>query len=102
MDFAKEVKESTGGDGVDLIVNSLSGDFIPKSLEVLSKDGRFIEIGKADIWSEEQVRSFRADIKYEYVDLVEITQSSPEKIISTLKELVKQFEEGKLSALPIH
>ncbi len=49
LDFAEEVMSVTNGEGVDVILNSLSGEFIQKSLSVLAEDGCFLEIGKRDI-----------------------------------------------------
>ena len=37
------------GEGVDLIVDSLSGDAITKGLEILRPGGRFVEIGAAGV-----------------------------------------------------
>ena len=36
----------TGGRGVDLVLNSLSGELAEASFGVLVRGGRFIEIGK--------------------------------------------------------
>jgi NADPH:quinone reductase-like Zn-dependent oxidoreductase len=41
LDFADEVMELTGGEGVDVVLNSLAGEFIPKSLSVLRSAGDF-------------------------------------------------------------
>ncbi|MFN2166554.1 MAG: zinc-binding dehydrogenase [Anaerolineae bacterium] len=50
LDFAGEVMAATDGRGVDVVLNSLAGEFIPQSLAVLSRGGRFLEIGKVGIW----------------------------------------------------
>src|SRR5260370_23111464 len=44
LDFAQGVMQLTGGRGVDLILNSLVEEFIPKSLSILAAGGRFVEI----------------------------------------------------------
>ena len=49
LDFAEEVMTLTNGEGVDVVLNSLSGEFIPKSLSTLRGGGRFLEIGMVDI-----------------------------------------------------
>jgi len=49
LDFADQVKEITNGEGVDVVLNSLAGDFIPKSLSILRPYGRFLELGVKDI-----------------------------------------------------
>jgi NADPH:quinone reductase-like Zn-dependent oxidoreductase len=43
------VREATGGEGVDVVLNALAGPFIPASLALLRPQGRFIEIGKRDL-----------------------------------------------------
>ncbi|MFF7725572.1 SDR family NAD(P)-dependent oxidoreductase [Streptomyces sp. NPDC008001] len=50
LDFVPRVRELTGGRGVDIVVNSLSGEAIARSLDLLRPNGRFIELGKRDIF----------------------------------------------------
>jgi len=50
LDFADEVLRFTNGRGVDVVLNSLAGDFQQKSLEVCAPLGRFVEIGKRDLF----------------------------------------------------
>ncbi|WP_372405093.1 SDR family NAD(P)-dependent oxidoreductase [Streptomyces luteireticuli] len=46
--FADRVRDLTGGEGVDVVLNSLAGEALVRSLELLGHDGRFIELGKRD------------------------------------------------------
>jgi NADPH:quinone reductase-like Zn-dependent oxidoreductase/acyl carrier protein len=48
--FANEVRRITNGEGIDVVLNSLGGDFIATSLELLRRHGRFLELGKRDIF----------------------------------------------------
>src|SRR5262249_19829521 len=48
--FADEVLSVTGGQGVDLVLNSLTGAAIERGLALLAPYGRFLEIGKKDIY----------------------------------------------------
>src|SRR4029079_19590322 len=41
--------EATGGQGVDVVLDALAGEFVDATLELLPRGGRFIEMGKADI-----------------------------------------------------
>lgn len=52
LDFVGQVREWTGGRGVDAVLNSLSGEFLVQSLGLLAPFGRFLEIGKMDLFSE--------------------------------------------------
>jgi len=59
--FADEVLKATGGAGVDVILNSLAGDAIPRNLRLLRPFGRMLELGKRDFYENSQVglRPFR-------------------------------------------
>ncbi|OKH23568.1 polyketide synthase [Hydrococcus rivularis NIES-593] len=99
LDFAEKVMSITQGEGVDIVLNSLAGEFIPKSLSVLSARGRFIEIGKNDVWDAKQVARLKPDISYFLVDLVQVTQQQPDLIQSILCQLMQQFQAGNLKPL---
>ena len=59
LDFAEEIRARTDSRGVDIILNSLTGEgFIAKSVSVLAQNGRFLELAKRDIWSPEQMAQF--------------------------------------------
>ncbi|MBW4537315.1 MAG: SDR family NAD(P)-dependent oxidoreductase [Pleurocapsa minor HA4230-MV1] len=87
LDFAEEIISATNGKGVDVVLNSLSGEFIAKSIAVLNKHGRLIEIGKQGIWSPSEVAQVEPSINYSIVDLWQITQDKPELIQQMLREL---------------
>ncbi|MET7419856.1 type I polyketide synthase [Dactylosporangium sp. NPDC005555] len=69
--FADGILERTGGAGVDLVLNSLNGEFIPAGLRALAPGGRFVELGKLDVWTPEQMRAARPDVTYACFDLSE-------------------------------
>jgi myxalamid-type polyketide synthase MxaB len=100
LDFADTVMECTGGQGVDIVLNSLAGEYIPKSLSVLGANGRFVEIGKRDIWDERQVAQLRSDVSYFVFDLGEVRLQDPALIRSMLCELMQAFEARALKPLP--
>ena len=98
LEFAEQVMALTNGEGVDVVLNSLNGEFIDKSFEILGKGGRFVEIGKLGIWDEQKVQTLRPDVHYFPFDLGEI---EPSLISSMLEELMAMFREGSLKALPL-
>ncbi|MBE9045186.1 type I polyketide synthase [Pleurocapsales cyanobacterium LEGE 10410] len=100
LDFAQEVKNTTQGQGVDIVLNSLNGEFIPKSIDTLGEGGRFVEIGKIGVWSASQVAAKRADISYFPFDLLEVAEQNPGLIAQMLRELMQQFRQGILQPLP--
>ena len=50
LDFADEIHSITNGEGVDVILNSLPDAYIQKGLDILAPYGRFLEIGKRDVY----------------------------------------------------
>jgi myxalamid-type polyketide synthase MxaB len=100
LDYADEIISLTGGKGVDIVLNSLNGDFIPKNLEILAEGGRFVEIGKVGIWSHQEVAAKRSDVNYYPFDLLEISQENPDLIETLLTQLRQQFVNQQLQPLP--
>ncbi|NJR16078.1 MAG: SDR family NAD(P)-dependent oxidoreductase [Calothrix sp. CSU_2_0] len=100
LDFSEEILAQTQGEGVDIILNSLTGDFIPRSLAVLKPQGQFIELGKIGIWQAEQVRQIKPDINYFLVDLVDLCRRKPELIQSIFQNILQEFSRNKLQSLP--
>jgi fatty acid synthase len=48
-DFEQHVRHATRGRGVDIVLNSLSGEMLQASIRCLAQHGRFLEIGKMDL-----------------------------------------------------
>ncbi|GAB4460440.1 MAG: hypothetical protein OHK0037_07690 [Elainellaceae cyanobacterium] len=99
LEFADQIAKVTNGRGVDVVLNSLNGDYIPRSLELLSPQGRFVEIGKLGIWTAEQVHALRPDVDYFSFDLLEVSKEEPDSIAALLNELTAQFQRGELRPL---
>ena len=99
-DFADEVLRLTEGAGVDVVLNSLTGEMIPASLRVLASDGRFVEIGKLGIWSPEDVAAERPDVEYHTFDLGEVLEADRALHQSLRADLLAGFRDGSLRALP--
>ncbi len=100
LDFADDIMAMTNGQGVDVVLNSFSGEFIPKGLSLLAPQGRFLEIGKRDIWTEQQVDQFRPDISYHIIDLMSVGHNQPQQIQQMLHELQRQFDSGEITVSP--
>ena len=98
-DFADELMEVTGGRGVDVVLNSLNGNFIPRSLDVLRQGGRFVEIGKIGIWDAAQVDEVRPDVEYLPFDLWNVSQNDPGLIRTMFEDLTQWMESGRLKPL---
>lgn len=100
LDFADEVLAATGGQGVDIVLNSLSGEFIPKGLSALRRGGRFVEIGRVGIWDEAQVARQRPDVAYLPFDLMDAVQSTPGLMREMLVELAGRLDRRTFRPLP--
>jgi acyl transferase domain-containing protein/NADPH:quinone reductase-like Zn-dependent oxidoreductase/short-subunit dehydrogenase len=101
LDFADAIRPATGGEGVDVVLNSLTDEFIPASLDLLRPGGRFIEIGKRGIWDHDQVARHRPDVSYHRFDLGEVADDDPALIRAMLSELTAMVTDGRLSPLPV-
>lgn len=100
LDFAQEIMQITNGRGVDIVLNSLAREFIPKSLSVMADHGRFFEIGKTGIWTTEQVAALNPTLAYHVVFLNDVVENQPELIQAMLCDLAQMFEAGELRPLP--
>jgi phthiocerol/phenolphthiocerol synthesis type-I polyketide synthase C len=102
LDFADEVMQRTNGRGVDVVLNSLSGEYITRSLSVLAAYGRFVEIGRTDIFQNKPLGlfPFRNNLSYFALDLERVCRERPDHVRSMLLELMAMFEQGSLQ--PLH
>ncbi|WP_438828369.1 type I polyketide synthase [Streptomyces hesseae] len=98
LDFEDHFRGTTGGRGVDVVLNSLAGDFVDASLRLLPPGGRLIEMGKTDIREADDVAREHEGVAYRAFDLIE---AGPERIHEMLAELVALFEDGTLRPLPV-
>jgi len=99
--FAQEIMADTNGQGVDIVLNTLTGaGFIENSLACLAPNGYFMEISKRDVWSAEQMAAARPDVAYYLTDLVEVGEQQPTLIQGLLQALMAHFAQGTLRPLP--
>jgi len=102
LTFADEVVEITKGQGVDVVLNSLAGEFLTKSLGVLARFGRFLELGKQDIYTNSPLPlyPFRNNLTFFAIDLQQVADVRPAAIQALYQKLAPYFEQGKLRPLP--
>jgi NADPH:quinone reductase-like Zn-dependent oxidoreductase/acyl carrier protein len=98
--FADDVLSATDGRGVDVVLNSLMGDAIARSLDALAPAGRFLEIGRLAPWTPERVAEVRPDVEYRVVFLGDLTDGDPPAMQRLLARLVARFADGALTPLP--
>jgi acyl transferase domain-containing protein/NADPH:quinone reductase-like Zn-dependent oxidoreductase/acyl carrier protein len=98
LDFRERVLSATGGRGVDVVLNALAGEFVDRSLDVLPRGGRFIEMGKTDVRDPDQVAALHPEVRYRAFDM---SEAGPERIQQMLGEIIALFESGALCPPPI-
>jgi acyl transferase domain-containing protein/phospholipid N-methyltransferase/acyl carrier protein len=101
LDFAEQIRAATQGRGVDLVLNSLAGDFIGASMSIVAQGGAFLEIGRNDIWSHERVREVRPDVRYHTIDLGKDYAATPELIRPMLIAVLDDVANGRLNRPPL-
>ncbi|MCB0183410.1 MAG: SDR family NAD(P)-dependent oxidoreductase, partial [Caldilineaceae bacterium] len=101
VDFAEQILADTDGQGVDIVLNSLTGSgFIEANLVVLAPNGHFVEISKRDIWSAAEITAVRPDVRYTPFDLSALGSSQPAALQAMLTAVRTLFAEGRLQPLP--
>ncbi len=98
--FGEQILEATGGGGVDVVLNSLTGPgFIDASLSCLAEGGRFVEMARVDILSKEEMLSARPDVAYWILELDVLKESDPATPGDALRRLMDRLRAGELSPL---
>ncbi|WP_299486085.1 type I polyketide synthase [Acaryochloris sp. IP29b_bin.137] len=100
LGFADEIMAETDGQGVDVVINALPGDFRIKSLEALGTQGRFIEMGKGDGLKPHQMTQLRPGIQHFNVDMSSLCAHQPEVVQSILLKIAQQINAGAWMPLP--
>ncbi|MGA5134658.1 SDR family NAD(P)-dependent oxidoreductase [Streptomyces olivoreticuli] len=100
--FADDVMELTGGAGVDVVLNSLSGEAIARNLDILRPGGRCVELGKRDIHGggRVQLRPFRNNLSFHAVDAHQMLSRQPELAAAHFAELTRRTHQGVYRPLP--
>jgi polyketide synthase 1/15 len=98
LEFEEKFLSVTKGRGVDVVLNSLAGEFVDASLRLLPRGGRFIEMGKTDIREAQAIAIRYPGVRYHAFDLAE---AGPRRIKAMLGELRELFDSQVLHRLPV-
>lgn len=101
LDFAEQILADTDGRGVDVVLNSLSDEFIDRSFDVLSPSGRFLEIGKRGVWSAEQAAAVRPNAGYHIYELADFLATDPAGVRRSLQAVADGIMAGTVAPLPL-
>lgn len=105
MSFKMGVKRMTKGKGVDVILNSLSGESLQGSWECLAPFGRFVEIGRNDILKGNSLPMlpFDRNRTFTAVNLVHMFSERPSAINTMMQSILSLAQCGRISPpKPLH
>ncbi|WP_280528482.1 type I polyketide synthase [Streptomyces griseomycini] len=98
LDFEAAFGAATEGRGMDVVLNSLAGEFVDASLRLLPRGGRFVEMGKTDLRDPGQVAADHPGVDYRFFDLL---QEPAERIAELLTTVLRLLSSGALTPLPL-
>jgi phthioceranic/hydroxyphthioceranic acid synthase len=98
IEFAEQIRQDTDGYGVDVVLNSVTGASQLAGLKLLALGGRFIEIGKRDIYGDTRVGlfPFRRNLAFYGVDVGLMSASHPAQVRELLNTVYRLTAEGTL------
>ncbi|RAV13490.1 polyketide synthase [Mycolicibacterium sp. GF69] len=98
LEFADGIRRDTDGYGVDIVLNSVTGPAQRAGLELLAFGGRFVEIGKRDIYGDTRLGlfPFRRNLTFHAVDLALMSFSHPDRLRELLDTVYRLTADGSL------
>ncbi|MDE2920457.1 MAG: SDR family NAD(P)-dependent oxidoreductase [Chloroflexota bacterium] len=98
--FGEEILEATGGKGVHVVLNSLTSEgFIEASLSCLARGGRFVELARRDILTEDEMAAVRPDVAYDILELDVLKKTDPGWVGEVLRDVMAQLAAGVLKPI---
>ncbi|MET8982188.1 type I polyketide synthase [Streptomyces sp. NPDC004539] len=98
LDFADHFLATTGGTGLDVVLDCLAGEFVDAGLRLLPGGGRFLEMGKTDIREPQAVAASHPGVAYAAYDL---NEAPPDRMREMLRAVLALFAEGALTPPPV-
>jgi acyl transferase domain-containing protein/acyl carrier protein len=97
-EFAEQIRRDTDGYGVDIVLNSLTGAAQRAGLNLLAYGGRFVEIGKRDIYGDTRLGlfPFRRNLTFYAVDLALLSETHPRRLQELLRTVYQRVADGDL------
>ncbi|KAL8721434.1 MAG: hypothetical protein Q9225_001879 [Loekoesia sp. 1 TL-2023] len=97
MDFAPSIKDLTNNRGVDVVLNSLAGQSLRESFGCVAPLGRFIEIGKVDIYTRKKLpmAPFLNGVTFASVDLGVVAERN-QQLMAELMEAIMSLATGSI------
>lgn len=104
LDFVEQILVATNGQGVDLVLNSLAGEAMRRSLRLLKPFGRFLELGKRDFVENTAIglAPFKENISYFAIDIDQLQSGRPDLAGRLFAEIMERLNDGSLLAPPVN
>lgn len=101
--WPRDVMRATDGHGVDVVLNSLTGAAIPRGMQALADFGRFVEVGKKDIYDGRGVSlaPFSKGISVASLDLIALMRKRPERFAQMLADVWRLVAAGEIGPPPV-
>jgi len=101
LNFRKGIMRLTKGQGVDVILNSLSGELLQDTWACIARFGTFIEIGKSDIYRKGQIsmEPFDRHVSFVSVGLTRVSHEKSEIARTLLAKILQLFDQGIFRAV---
>lgn len=102
LSFDHDIQRATGGQGVDVVLNSLAGEAMRRSLGLLRPFGRFLELGKRDFVENTSLglRPLKENISYFAIDADQLLMARPQLAAKLFQEVMQLLREGVFTLLP--
>ncbi|KAF5867859.1 putative polyketide synthase protein [Botrytis fragariae] len=106
VSFAVGIREITDGKGVNVVLNSLTGDLMHASWRCIADFGRFVEVGKKELLDAGRLDmdGFLRNATFTAFDLSELyyhhEQFYRDKLAKKFTEVLDLFRDGSIEALP--
>ena len=94
-----DFREAPAGQGMDVVLDCLAGEFVDAGLGLLPRGGRFLEMGKTDIRDPEAVAAAHPEVTYQAYDLQE---AAPDRMREMLRAILDLLRRGRAHPAAAH
>lgn len=98
--FEPSIRTATSGEGIDIVLNSVSGPMIAEGFDILNEGGVFFELGKAGIWTVQEAQDYRPDVAYRLIALDAEIIAKPQDVGQRWHDLMNAPD--AITPLPVH
>jgi acyl transferase domain-containing protein/NADPH:quinone reductase-like Zn-dependent oxidoreductase/acyl carrier protein len=103
LEFADEIEERTAGGGVDVVLNTLTGEGTRRGLEILRPLGRFLDLSQSEMHGEQALglEPFEKNLSYVGIDITQVAAHRPGLVGAMWEEIRQKLESGVYRPIPV-